>query len=157
VLILRWYWWRVNAWSEIAAMVAPALGFLYLKAFTSIAFPYTLLYLVGWTTICWVIVTLATAPEPESHLIAFYRRVRPGGPGWASIARAAGGPPPERIGGLAIDWVAGWVLIYAVLFGIGSTVLDSWFAAIGCFTVAAIATLVISRDLSRRGWKSLAE
>ena len=47
VLILRWYWWRVNAWSEIAAMVAPRVGFVYLKAFTSIAFPYTLLYLVA--------------------------------------------------------------------------------------------------------------
>ena len=119
VLILRWYWWRVNAWSEIAAMVAPALGFVYLKTFTSIAFPYTLLYLVAWTTVCWLVVTFVTAPEPEAHLVAFYRRVRPGGPGWGPIARRAGGPPPEAIGGLFLDWAAGWILIYAVLFGIG--------------------------------------
>src|SRR5215216_6024119 len=65
VLILRWYWWRVNAWSEIAAMVAPAIGFIYLRAFTSIVFPYTLLYLVAWTTICWLTVTLLTPPEPK--------------------------------------------------------------------------------------------
>jgi len=157
VLILRWYWWRVNAWSEIAAMVAPALGFVYLKAFTSIAFPYTLLYLVAWTTVCWLIVTFVTPPEPESHLVAFYRRVRPGGPGWGSIARKAGGPPPEAIGSLVVDWVAGWILIYAVLFGIGSAVLGSMATALACFGVAAVATIVISRDLSRRGWKSLAE
>jgi solute:Na+ symporter, SSS family len=157
VLILRWYWWRVNAWSEIAAMVAPALGFLYLKTFTSIAFPYTLLYLVAWTTVCWLMVTFVTPPEPESHLVAFYRRVRPGGPGWGPIARKAGGPAAEAIGGLVIDWVAGWILIYAVLFGIGSALLGSIKTALACVAVAALATIVISRDLSRRGWKSLAE
>ena len=157
VLILRWYWWRVNAWSEIAAMVAPALGFLYLRTFTSIVFPYTLLYLVAWTTACWVIVTFVTAPEPDSHLVAFYRRVRPGGPGWGPIARKAGGPPAEAIGGLVVDWVAGWILVYAVLFGIGSAVLGSIATALACFVVAALATIVISRDLSRRGWKSIAQ
>ena len=157
VLILRWYWWRVNAWSEIAAMVAPALGFLYLRTFTSIVFPYTLLYLVAWTTACWVIVTFVTAPEPDSHLVAFYRRVRPGGPGWGPIARKAGGPPAEAIGGLVVDWVAGWILVYAVLFGIGSVVLGSIATALACFVVAALATIVISRDLSRRGWKSIAQ
>jgi SSS family solute:Na+ symporter len=80
-----------------------------------------------------------------------------GGPGWGPIARKAGGPPPEAIGGLVVDWVAGWILIYAVLFGIGSAVLGSIATALACFGVAAVATIVISRDLSRRGWKSLAE
>ncbi len=157
VLILRWYWWRVNAWSEITAMVAPAIGFLYLKLFTSIAFPYTLLYLVAWTTVCWIAVTLATPPEPEAHLIAFYRRVRPGGPGWGSIARQAGGPPPEAIGGLVIDWIAGWILVYAILFGIGSLLLGSFVTSLACFVVAVAATALIARDLSRRGWKSIVE
>ena len=69
VLILRWYWWRVNAWSELAAMVAPAVGFIYLRGFTDVAFPYTLLYLVAWTTVWWVLVTLLTPPEPEAHLV----------------------------------------------------------------------------------------
>ena len=157
VLILRWYWWRVNAWSEITAMIAPALGFLYLKLFTAIAFPYTLLYLVAWTTVCWLAVTLATPPEAEAHLVAFYRRVRPGGPGWGAIARVAGGPPPEAIGGLVLDWIAGWILIYAVLFGIGSVVLASFATAIACFAVATAATILIARDLARRGWKNIAE
>jgi SSS family solute:Na+ symporter len=157
VLILRWYWWRVNAWSEITAMIAPAIGFLYLKLFTAIVFPFTLLYLVAWTTVCWVIVTLITGPEPDEHLIAFYRRVRPGGPGWAPIARRAGGPPPERIGGLVVDWIAGWILIYAVLFGIGSLVLGSFAVAAACLVVAGAATLLIARDLAQRGWKTIAE
>jgi len=157
VLILRWYWWRVNAWSEIAAMVAPAIGFLYIRLFTSIVFPYTLLYLVTWTTICWLAVTLATPPEPEAHLIAFYRRVRPGGPGWGPIARRAGGPPSEAIGGLVVDWTAGWILIYTVLFGIGSIVLGSIGMGVIYFAIAAAATAIIARDLSRRGWKSVTQ
>jgi hypothetical protein len=125
--------------------------------FTSIVFPYTLLYLVTWTTICWLVVTFATPAEPEAHLVAFYRRVRPGGPGWAPIARRAGGPPPEAIGGLVIDWIAGWVLIYTVLFGIGSVLLGAIGMGLVYFAIAAGATALIARDLSRRGWKSLAE
>jgi len=157
VLILRWYWWRVNAWSEITAMVAPALGYLYLKLFTSIAFPYTLLYLVAWTTVCWIAVTLLTPPEPEAHLVAFYRRVRPGGPGWQPVAARAGGPPPEPIGSLVIDWIAGWILVYAMLFGIGSIVIGSTAVGLACFVAAIAAAAVIVRDLSRRGWKTIAE
>ncbi len=76
VLILRWYWWRINAWSEIAAMVAAAAGYAALKLLTPLVFPYTLLAVVAWTTVCWLTVTLLTAPEPEAHLVAFYRRVR---------------------------------------------------------------------------------
>jgi solute:Na+ symporter, SSS family len=155
VLILRWYWWRVNAWSEIVAMIAPAIGFFYLKMFTTIAFPYTLLYLVAWTTICWIAVTLMTAPEPEAQLVAFYRRVRPGGPGWRSIARAAGGPPPEPIAGLVVDWLAGCVLIYAMLFGIGEILLGSYRVAMLYFAAGAAAVTIIWIDLSRRGWTAI--
>jgi Na+/proline symporter len=157
VLILRWYWWRVNAWSEITAMVAPAIGFFYIKMFTAIVFPYTLIYLVALTTVCWLVVTMLTPPEPEAHLIAFYRRVRPGGPGWRPIAARAGGPPPEPIAGLVVDWIAGWVLVYATLFGIGSFILDRAVIGFVCVIVAAAAIAIISYDLSRRGWKTLAE
>ncbi len=155
VLILRWYWWRVNAWSEIVAMVAPAAGWVYLKLFTHVQFPDTLLYLVAWTTACWLAITLLTRAEPEAHLVAFYRRVRPGGPGWRRIARAAGEPPPEPVGGLIVDWIAGWVLVYAMLFGIGSLVLQSVLRALPFFAVAAAAAAAISRDLAVRGWKTL--
>lgn len=81
VLMLRWYWWQVNAWSEIMALVAPAVGYAYVKLFTNLQFPDTLIYLVVWTTFCWLFVTFLTPPEPASHLAEFYRRVRPAGPG----------------------------------------------------------------------------
>ncbi|MGE5246346.1 MAG: sodium:solute symporter family protein [Betaproteobacteria bacterium] len=157
VLILRWYWWRVNAWSEIAAMLAPAAGWLYLKLFTRVEFPDTLLYLVAWTTVCWLVVTLFTPAEDDAHLVAFYRRVRPGGPGWRRIARLAGGGPPEAIGGLLLDWMAGCALVYATLFGIGALVLESALKALPFFVAAGLAAAVISRDLTARGWKTLVE
>ena len=120
VLILRWYWWRVNAISEIAALAASAAGFLGLRLFTSIAFPESLLYLVPWTTACWLAATLLTPPEPLSRLTAFYLRVRPGGPGWAPVAAQAGAGRSDRLEGRIADWAAGILLVYGLLFAAGA-------------------------------------
>jgi Na+/proline symporter len=155
VLILRWYWWRINAWSEISAMVASALGFAALRLFTQLQFPATLFYLVAWTTLCWIVATFATPPEPEARLIEFYQRVRPGGPGWTGVARRSGSQPPERIGPLFRDWVAGWILVYAALFGTGTLILDSGKRSLPYFAIAAAGAALITRDLTRRGWKSV--
>lgn len=155
VLILRWYWWRVNAWSEIAAIVAPAVGYAYCRLFTDLRFPETLFYLVAWTTLCWLAVTLLTRPEPDTCLVEFYRTVRPGGPGWRRIAARAGGPPPERIGDLVRDWIAGWVMVYATLFGIGSLLLSPGWGTCVYLAVAFGAASIILRDLSRRGWTTV--
>src|SRR5207244_9896388 len=89
VLILRWYWWRINAWSEISAMIASfvlsLLAFAFVKPLFAPNDPnaqaVVMLVTVVGSTIVWVIATLATAPESETVLHAFYRRVRPGGPG----------------------------------------------------------------------------
>jgi len=157
VLILRWYWWRVNAWSEIAAMAAPAAGYAYLRLFTDVRFPFTLIYLVTWTTACWLIVTFLTPPETDERLVAFYRRVRPGGPGWTRVALLAGGPPPESLGGLVGVWLGGSVLVYAALFGTGTLLLYSLRAALPYFAVAAVASGLVVRQLQRRGWRSVVE
>jgi Na+/proline symporter len=155
VLILRWYWWRVNAWSEISAMVAAAIGFAAVRIFTDLQFPYSLLIVVAGTTVAWLVVTFATRAEPQEHLVAFYRRVRPDGPGWAPIARIAGGPPPGPVRGLLLDWVAGCVLVYATLFGLGSLLFGRYVQGAAWIAAAALAVAIIYRDLSRRGWKSI--
>jgi solute:Na+ symporter, SSS family len=157
VLILRWYWWRINAWSEITAMVGAAIGYTALKIFTTLAFPYTLLGVVAWTTVCWLVVTFLTAPVPDAHLIAFYRRTRPDGPGWRRIAVAAGTPAHGSLGGLVLDWIAGVVLVYSVLFGIGQALLGTFLQALGFFALAVGTAAFIYADLNRRGWKSLIE
>ena len=138
VLILRWYWWRINAWSEIVAMIAAAIGYAVVKTLTTIVFPYSLLVVVGWTTVCWLVATLLTPAEPDDHLVAFYRRTRPDGPGWTRIAALAGEGAPGKLGGLFVDWGAGVVIVYAALFGVGHALLGSGIIAIGC-AVAALA------------------
>ena len=152
VLILRWYWWRINAWSEVTAMVAPAIGFVCLKLFTNIVFPNSLFYLVTWTTACWLLVTYLTQPEPLSHLIAFYRRVQPSGPGWRHIADAAHLPAPEPITPMLINWIAGWILVYATLFGVGTILFTSIIAATPYAIAATIAAVIINRNLSKQDW-----
>lgn len=155
IYLLRWYWWRINAWSEIAAMVAPAVGFVFLKLFTTVTFPHSLLYLAAWTT-CWtLVVTWLTPPEPQATLVAFYRRVRPPGPGWGPIARVCGGADPEPVGGMVADWLAGCAMVYGVLFGVGALLFDSTPVALAYFVVAAAAGIFLYRHIARQGWDTV--
>ena len=148
VLILRWYWWRVTALSEIVALFASAAGFVLLRTLTDIPFPDSLLYLVPWTTGWWVVVTLATSPDPRPHLIAFYRRARPAGPGWRSIAAAAGEAAPEPIAPLLRRWVAGSAAVYATLAATHQWLFGTRAVAIGLFVAGAAVTAWLARDLT---------
>ncbi len=102
VLLLRWYWWRINAWSEVSAMIVAAAVSLTLQtrwhwnSDDPQQFAWLMLVTVGITTIAWLIVTFATAPEPVDTLVSFYRKVRPAGPGWHPIAAVAGVPPIQE-------------------------------------------------------------
>ena len=83
VYILRWFWWRINAWSEISAMIAALVVSLVLKFYFNFdekdprQFAYLLLITVAFTTTTWIMVTFLTQPEPDNKLLSFYRRVRP--------------------------------------------------------------------------------
>ena len=157
VLILRWYWWRINAWSEISAMVAPFI-FLPLVRYFSIEFPFSLYYLVSATTIVWIVVTFATKPESEETLIRFYRKVYPGGRFWKPISDKVGkiqGASEAKFGLMFIGWFAGVVLVYSVLFGIGSLLFDTWQMAAMYFAASAASTTAIIVVFSKYGWKNL--
>src|SRR6185503_8349674 len=97
IYLLRWYWWRVNAWSEISAMVssfAVSIAFFAArKSGVAIADPVPLLATVGVTTIVWVSVTLLTRPADDATLLRFYELTRPAGPGWNRIRAASHIPP----------------------------------------------------------------
>jgi len=123
--LLRWYWWRINAWSEIAAMAvsfAVAVGFFLAgKAGYAVSANSVLLITVAATSIAWIGVTLATQTEKESTLINFYRLVRPAGSGWGPIPAKAGvGPSPDSIATQLLGWVLGCAFVYSTLFGTGS-------------------------------------
>jgi SSS family solute:Na+ symporter len=152
VLILRWYWWRINAWSEISAMVTPLVVYGSLRAFTTVAFPETLYVIVGITTVAWLGVTFLTRPTDTATLQNFFRRVHPGGPGWAPVARTVPGVRPDvGLGALLVDTVAGIVLVYCTLFAVGKLLFGNYTAGLLYFAAAACAGAVIYRDLSRRG------
>ena len=123
--LLRWFWWRINAWSEIAAMAVSfivAVGFFVAgKMGYGVSANIVLLGTVGATTLAWVGTTLLTKPESDATLIAFYRLVRPAGPGWSGIPQKAGvGPSPDSLPQQLLGWVLGCAFVYATLFGMGS-------------------------------------
>ena len=101
-----------------------------------------------------VAVTFLTAPEPREKLINFYRKVRPEGPGWKQVAADAGLPTSGGLLPQLVNWVLGCVLIYTSLFGIGKLVLQEWMAGVIFIAIAIVAGVLISRNLSRVGWKS---
>ncbi|GAB1349659.1 Na+:solute symporter [Ignavibacteriales bacterium] len=122
VLILRWYWWRINAWSEISGMAAPFI-LLPIVRYFGISFPDSLYVLVIGTTLVWLVVTFLTKPEPDQVLISFYDKIRPCGNLWEPV-RIKGGFEREA-GALKyqfIGWFSGVIMIYALLFGSGSLI-----------------------------------
>ena len=156
VLILRWYWWRVNAWSEISAMVTSFVTSIILLRQqydltdpSSDRFAKTMLVTVLVTTVVWLAVTLLTGPESEETLARFYRKVRPGGPGWRQVAERLGfGADPIPGGALSwVNWLAGLVAVYAAVFAIGAIL--TGFPTRGLlYGVAAVgAFLLIQRNL----------
>jgi SSS family solute:Na+ symporter len=164
VYILRWYWWRINAWSEVVAMIAAAVASLLLQTVFGynsdkpVDFAYIILITVAITTVSWLAATYLTAPESDATLLNFYRRVRPSPAGWGPIARAASDVPPSRdLTWNLVDWLCGCVLIYGALFGIGKVILRDYGEGIIYFVIAAVAATVIYWDLSRRGWASVME
>ena len=153
VLILRWFWWRINAWSEIAAMIAPVFAYSYIRFQTRITFPDSLYYICLFTTLTWLLVTLSTRPTDIETLKQFYLRVRPGGVLWKPIASLL----PEvqgttGYGKLFLDWAAGIVLVYSCLFGTGKFLFGDWGHGAFLLGLSLAAFGYLWRDLNRMGW-----
>jgi Na+/proline symporter len=168
VLILRWYWWRINAWSEISAMAASFVVSLVASRVIPPLFPKpadpritedpraastVLVVTVVVSTVVWVTTTFLTKPESDGVLGAFYERVRPGGPGWARVSTALGyGREPIPGGALAwTNWVAGVVAVYASLFGIGKVVFGQTLVGVAMLGLAAAAFAWIARSVREGG------
>ena len=164
VFILRWFWWRINAWSEVSAMAASFVVSLLLRFGLGWStdrpreFAWTVLVTVGVSTAAWLAVTALTPPEPEETLLAFYRRVRPSAALWGGIAALATDVVPARDGlRNLVDWAAGCVLVYATLFGVGKILFGETALGLGLLAAAAAAGALIYRDLERRGWGSVVQ
>jgi SSS family solute:Na+ symporter len=156
VMILRWYWWRVSAWSEIAALAISAVVGSGLYVFDVIpgddpnATAKRLLITVAVTTAGWLAATFATKPETEATLVRFFERVRPNDFGWKRVAlRAAPGAAGDSLGLALVDWLAGLGLVFGTLFAIGKYCLGEPLAGSLYAVLALVCGAVIARNLQR--------
>ncbi len=164
IFILRWFWWRINAWSEVAAMGASFVTSLALQFGWRLdtddpkQFAATVLITVGVSTVTWVLVTFLTAPESPATLLGFYRRVRPSSTFWGPIARQAPeiASPHDEVTNL-MDWLAGCVMVYMALFGAGKIIFGQWGVGASYLAAGTAAGAFLYWHLSRRGWDVLAE
>ena len=151
VLILRWYWWRINAWSEISAMIAPLVIYPIAVYGFGMESPMTLYPIVFGTTIVWLIVTYLTKPVEEKKLVEFYERTYPGGIGWKHIQKLVTGKN-DKVGfwKLLINWIMGVVLIYSFLFGIGKIIFAEYLTGISLLLAGIVAGSVIYFNLNKK-------
>ena len=156
VAIARWYWWRINIYSELSALATAAVvGNAALVILPDASgedwFAVRMLATVAVTTAVAVAVTLWTSTQgPSRQAVTFYTRMRIHGPGWSRVARQTGIDPLP--GGLKVNLVAclaSIALLYSLLLGIGHALLERWGPTAGCAAVAAVAVLVLARTLPR--------
>jgi SSS family solute:Na+ symporter len=155
VLILRWFWWRINAWSEISAMVAPYFVYPFLLHY-GVSFEVSLMIIVAWSTVVWLTVTFITKPTDEERLKSFYTRVHPGGNGWKSIAKQL--PDIESDKGyryLFMNWIAGAAMVLFFLFGLGRLIFHEYLAMLIYFTGGSLCAALIYRNMKRMGWEKV--
>jgi Na+/proline symporter len=164
VYILRWFWWRINAWSEISAMVASFLVSIFLQfglgmdTTNAATFAKVMLITVAASTTVWLTVTLITKPENDKTLTQFFKKVRPGGRLWSPIAIKV--PDVQGDTGLGrdlLDWIVGIILIYSALFGFGKILMGSVGLGTLLLAVAISCFIFIQWDLKHRGWKSFSK
>jgi solute:Na+ symporter, SSS family len=149
VLILRWYWWRINAWSEITATVAPFAGYALAKLVFKIEPDFVLLFVTSFTTICWVTVTFITPPTDFDTLKNFYLKIRPDG-NWKPIQEFLSLQKVKSgIGNLAVCWLSGITFTYGVLFFIGKVIFRSWTEA-GLLLVLILFSFAVFRTYVKK-------
>ena len=144
VLILRWYWWRINVWSEITATIVPFIVYGCLKTMTSIVFPNSFLITVAITTVCWIAMTFLTKPETPEVLQKFYERIQPQG-NWKPIRLLLNVPfKKSTIPYLVLSWFSAILITYSLLFLIGSIIFGDYKQA-GILFCAALGGLLLMR------------
>ena len=147
VLILRWYWWRINAWAEITATVAPFIGYSFSKFYLGLDFPLSFFVTVGFTTVAWLVVMFATRPEEHESLKRFYLKVRPDG-NWKPFLKYKS-KKESSIGYLILAWVSSVVMAYCILFGTGKIIFAEYTSAVYFFGASLISLIVLVGVLKR--------
>ena len=160
---MRWFWWRINAWCEIVAMVSSFVVSvaLLVLARNGVIFSthVALIVTVAITTVCWMVAAFAGPQTDRAVLLAFYTKVRPFGPGWTPIQREAGilaQAPTENIPMALLGWVAGCTAIWSALFTVGSVLYGRYTPALLTLLVFSVSCAVLVR-VTRELWMTTAE
>ena len=157
--LLRWFWWRVNAWCEVVAMVSSfAVSVLLLILHRNGVPIHTyvgLLITIAFTTVCWMLTAFLAPQTDRKTLIEFYRKVRPFGPGWSQIRKEAGVSLAEakathqNIPLALLGWVVGCTMIWSALFTVGNYLYGRTSYAIGLFSVFITSGLFLLWVINR--------
>jgi Na+/proline symporter len=159
IYLLRWFWWRINAWTEIAGMVvsfAVALYFQFVHArlgFAPLGASAQLVIGVAITTAGWLLVTFLTAPTDRATLQAFYDRIHPAGAGWRGAVTTRPSDASESVTAAFLCWFLGVAVIYTALFGTGYFVYGHPLPGLACAAGTAVAAWGLFRFLPRVGFK----
>jgi Na+(H+)/acetate symporter ActP len=169
IYLLRWYWWRINAWSEIAAMVTAMAVSLSLRGWQALAdagrasapftgsgpviFAKSALTTTLFTTVISLTVTMLTQPESNDILVRFYRKVRPDVRGWKPVAHLAPEVKETRdLGRNLIAWILGCGMVYLALFGMGKLIMKEPGLGLLLLVGSAVCAALLYWDQSSRGW-----
>ena len=162
IFLLRWFWWRINAWGEIAAMVISFVVALYLQfghARLGFAMPHPSVALVVGvliTTLGWLTVTFLTPPTDRATLQAFYDRIRPAPRGWRRAVDTCGGKQ-EPLGNPAagfLAWFLGTIAVYAALFATGYLIYGQTQLGLACTLIAGISAASLWRTIPKLGFRT---
>jgi Na+/proline symporter len=168
VFLLRWFWWRINAWSELSAMLVSFAVAVYFTGGITLE-PLGIPVGFGWpvpdwtatgqlvvgvlvTTVGWIAVTFLTPPADAATLRSFHERIRPLGPGWvgAGMERVPA-TEEDSLTAAFLAWFLGCVVVYGALFGTGYALYGSAGLATACLGVAAVAAVGLVKTLPRVG------
>jgi len=164
--LVRWFWWRVNAWCEVVAMVSSfvmsVLVLVVRKGGVPVSTHIALVLTVAVTSACWILTAYVGPATDRRTLVDFYRKVRPFGPGWARIRQEAGitGEEPrgthEHIPMALVGWVAGCTVVWSALFTIGNYLYGRTGPALILLGTVIISGTVLIRVVNRL-WTSSGE
>lgn len=170
VLILRWYWWRINAWSELTATIAPFIIYgsiqlikiamkasctacntpeemeIFANGIWYLNFPGSFFLTVGLTTIAWLMVTFVTKPETEITLLKFYTKVKPGGL-WGPFSKNSN--EKGNLKNLTICWISSITMTYSILFFTGKLIFKEWDLAIIFLILSGFSFLILRKYIHK--------
>jgi hypothetical protein len=155
--LARWFWWRVNAWCEVVAMVSSLAVSIVLLILArqgmGLSSHRALVATVIATTACWVATAYFGPPTDPEVLKAFYLKVRPAGPGWEPVRRALGAQADAAIGDplplALVGWALGCAMVWSSLFAIGQALYGQWLLAAGLTATAVVSGSALAYLMQR--------